>query len=99
MLLDNRQQLRANGLHHFVVALLGISRQILGLSWALTLLGLSLVEILRVRSDQILDHKLMLGVEMFRQIDLDVCLLRYPFQLFGGLRVRQCSGSPLRLAS
>jgi hypothetical protein len=41
-----------------------------------------------VRSDQILDHELMLGVEMFRQIDLDVCLLRYPFQLFGGLRVR-----------
>ena len=41
--------------------------QILGpLVGANLLLGVSLVEILRVRSDQILDHELMLGVELFR---------------------------------
>src|SRR5262249_26980543 len=81
MLLDDWQHLRGKGLHHFVVALLGIFReQILGpLVGANLLLGVSLVEILRVRSDQILDHQLMLGVELFRQTTLMFACCTIPF--------------------
>jgi hypothetical protein len=51
------------------------------------LLGVGLVEIFRTRLVQIIDHPLMLRVELSRQLGLDALLLHDLFQLFSRLRM------------
>src|SRR6266511_723973 len=81
MLLDDRQRLGGKRLHRFVVALVGIFReQIFSLLMgADLLLGIGLVEIPRMRRVQIVDHALMLVIELAGRSTLIFSACTIPF--------------------
>src|SRR5690349_20867995 len=89
MLPDDEQHLCRKCLHRGVVAFVGIFREqfLRLLMGAHLLLGIGLVEILLMRRVQVVDHAMMLVIELGWKVDLDLLLLYDAFQLLGGLRV------------
>src|SRR5262245_14148114 len=89
MLPDDGQHLCRKCLHRSAVAFIGIFRdQSLRLLMGAHLpLDIGLVEILLMRRVQVVDHALILVIELGWKVDLDLFLLHDAFQLLGGLRV------------
>ena len=90
MLLNYRQRLLRECLQGGVVALVGVGiEQVDRLLMAIDLLlGVRLIKI-RIRCGvEVVDQFLMLGVELRRQIDVDLFAGNDAFQLLGGLAVR-----------